>query len=195
MRQQFNTLAMWQEEVFKVHQNHKAKFAETKELVLKVWLNSMHKIRYHITMVEFSQYNMVLGLWVGCQESVFPNKIEKFFSSLKHPDGCRVHPCCHPVGTGDPLLRKNGQGVNLVIGLYLVVGLKVYWALHSPTICVGHSMMRGHRGNVTVTLAVGSTNSFIHFGVKQLGLVAASSRTGGKSMTSHVTDAAYKTCL
>jgi len=23
-------------------------------------------------------------------------------------------------------LRKNGQGVNLVIGLYLVVGLKVY---------------------------------------------------------------------
>lgn len=36
MRQQFNTLAMWQEEVFKVHQNHKAKFAETKELVLKV---------------------------------------------------------------------------------------------------------------------------------------------------------------
>ena len=36
MRQQFNTLAMWQEEGFKVHQNHKAKFAETKELVLKV---------------------------------------------------------------------------------------------------------------------------------------------------------------
>jgi hypothetical protein len=36
MKQQFNTLAMWQEEVFKAHQNHKAKFAETKELVLKV---------------------------------------------------------------------------------------------------------------------------------------------------------------
>jgi hypothetical protein len=29
---------MWQEEVLKVHQNHKAKFSETKELVLKVWL-------------------------------------------------------------------------------------------------------------------------------------------------------------
>jgi hypothetical protein len=36
MRQQFNTLSMWQEEVLKVHQNHKAKFSETKELVLKV---------------------------------------------------------------------------------------------------------------------------------------------------------------
>jgi len=36
MKQQFNTLARWQEEVFKVHQNHKAKFAETKELVLKL---------------------------------------------------------------------------------------------------------------------------------------------------------------
>jgi hypothetical protein len=36
MKQQFNTLAMWQNEVHKVHQNHKAKFAETKELVLKV---------------------------------------------------------------------------------------------------------------------------------------------------------------
>jgi hypothetical protein len=36
MKQQFNTLAMWQEEVSKVHQNHKAKFAETKDLVLKV---------------------------------------------------------------------------------------------------------------------------------------------------------------
>lgn len=36
MKQQFNTLAMWQEEVSKVHQNHKAKFAETKDLVLKL---------------------------------------------------------------------------------------------------------------------------------------------------------------
>jgi len=97
------------------------------------------------------------------------------------------------VGTGDPFFGKNGQVVNLVIGLRLVVGLKVYRALHPPTICVGHSMMHGHKGNVTVTLAVGSTNSFIHFGVKQLGLVAASSRTGGNSMTSHVTDATYKT--
>ncbi|XP_024888606.1 optineurin-like [Temnothorax curvispinosus] len=33
MKQQFNTLAMWQEEVTKVHQNHKQKFAETKELI------------------------------------------------------------------------------------------------------------------------------------------------------------------
>jgi hypothetical protein len=36
MKQQFSTVAMWQEEVFKVQQNHKAKFAETKDLVLKV---------------------------------------------------------------------------------------------------------------------------------------------------------------
>ncbi|XP_011171387.2 myosin-2 heavy chain isoform X1 [Solenopsis invicta] len=33
MKQQFNTLATWQEEVTKVHQNHKQKFAETKELI------------------------------------------------------------------------------------------------------------------------------------------------------------------
>lgn len=33
MKQQFNTLAMWQEEVTKVHQNHKQKFAETKDLI------------------------------------------------------------------------------------------------------------------------------------------------------------------
>lgn len=36
MKQQFNTLIMWQEEVYKVHQNHKEKFQETKELILKL---------------------------------------------------------------------------------------------------------------------------------------------------------------
>ncbi|PSN31802.1 hypothetical protein C0J52_22316 [Blattella germanica] len=36
MKHQFTTLVKWQEEVFIVHQNHKAKFAETKELVLKL---------------------------------------------------------------------------------------------------------------------------------------------------------------
>lgn len=33
MKQQFNTLATWQEEVTKVHQNHKLKFAETRDLI------------------------------------------------------------------------------------------------------------------------------------------------------------------
>ncbi|XP_015589269.1 optineurin isoform X2 [Cephus cinctus] len=33
MKQQFNTLATWQEEVMKVHQSHKEKFAETRELI------------------------------------------------------------------------------------------------------------------------------------------------------------------
>ncbi|XP_011691264.1 PREDICTED: flagellar attachment zone protein 1 isoform X2 [Wasmannia auropunctata] len=33
MKQQFSTLAMWQEEVTKVHQSHKQKFSETKELI------------------------------------------------------------------------------------------------------------------------------------------------------------------
>ncbi|KAK7792290.1 hypothetical protein R5R35_004867 [Gryllus longicercus] len=36
MKQQFNTLVMWQDEVFKVHQSHKEKFQETKELILKL---------------------------------------------------------------------------------------------------------------------------------------------------------------
>ncbi|XP_069682228.1 optineurin-like isoform X2 [Periplaneta americana] len=36
MKQQFNTLVMWQEELRKVHANHKAKFTETKELVFKL---------------------------------------------------------------------------------------------------------------------------------------------------------------
>lgn len=33
MKEQFSTLAMWQEEVMKVHENHKRKFAETRELI------------------------------------------------------------------------------------------------------------------------------------------------------------------
>lgn len=33
MKEQFNTLAMWQEKVMKVHETHKKKFAETRELV------------------------------------------------------------------------------------------------------------------------------------------------------------------
>lgn len=33
MKQQFNTLAMWQEEIMQVHQNHKQKFAETRRLI------------------------------------------------------------------------------------------------------------------------------------------------------------------
>ncbi|XP_017878749.1 optineurin-like [Ceratina calcarata] len=33
MKQQFNTLAKWQEEIMQVHQNHKKKFSETRELI------------------------------------------------------------------------------------------------------------------------------------------------------------------
>lgn len=33
MKQQFHILATWQEEVMKVHQSHKQKFAETRELI------------------------------------------------------------------------------------------------------------------------------------------------------------------
>nr|CAD7588687.1 unnamed protein product [Timema genevievae] len=36
MRQQFHTLVKWQEEVLKVHQNHKEKFAETRDLIHKL---------------------------------------------------------------------------------------------------------------------------------------------------------------
>nr|CAD7200310.1 unnamed protein product [Timema douglasi] len=36
MRQQFQTLVKWQEEVLKVHQNHKEKFAETRDLINKL---------------------------------------------------------------------------------------------------------------------------------------------------------------
>ncbi|XP_071445231.1 optineurin-like [Hetaerina americana] len=36
MKKQFDTLVTWQEEVFKVHQNHKQKFEETKELIVKL---------------------------------------------------------------------------------------------------------------------------------------------------------------
>lgn len=39
MTQQFNTLLMWREEVVKVQQTHKEKFAETKEYILKVRLH------------------------------------------------------------------------------------------------------------------------------------------------------------
>ncbi|XP_033331300.2 uncharacterized protein LOC117223225 [Megalopta genalis] len=33
MKQQFNSVASWQEEIMKIHQNHKKKFAETRELM------------------------------------------------------------------------------------------------------------------------------------------------------------------
>lgn len=33
MKQQFHILATWQEEVMKVHQNHKQKFVETREFI------------------------------------------------------------------------------------------------------------------------------------------------------------------
>lgn len=33
MKQQFNNIATWQEEIMKVHQNHKKKFSETRELI------------------------------------------------------------------------------------------------------------------------------------------------------------------
>lgn len=33
MKQQFNTLVTWQEDIMRIHQNHKKKFAETRELI------------------------------------------------------------------------------------------------------------------------------------------------------------------
>lgn len=33
MKQQFNVLATWQEEIMRLHQNHKKKFGETRELI------------------------------------------------------------------------------------------------------------------------------------------------------------------
>lgn len=33
MKQQFNVLASWQEEIMRLHQNHKKKFGETRELI------------------------------------------------------------------------------------------------------------------------------------------------------------------
>ncbi|KAL1130097.1 hypothetical protein AAG570_013036 [Ranatra chinensis] len=36
MKQQFNTLCLWQEEVLKVHQTHKERFEETKQLIIKL---------------------------------------------------------------------------------------------------------------------------------------------------------------
>jgi hypothetical protein len=36
MKQQFSTLSTWHEEVLSVHQSHKSKFDEMKELIVKV---------------------------------------------------------------------------------------------------------------------------------------------------------------
>lgn len=44
MKQQLTTLTKLQEEVFKIHQSHKQKFEETKDLVLKVGITlNMYK--------------------------------------------------------------------------------------------------------------------------------------------------------
>lgn len=57
MKQQFSTLQTWQEEVFKVHQNHKEKFEETKNLILKVSiLISNHNL---FTNMFLYRYNVV----------------------------------------------------------------------------------------------------------------------------------------
>lgn len=61
MKQQFNTLASWQEQIMNVHQNHKKKFLETRNLInylkkenteLKMKLSTEHpsdtKIEYEV---------------------------------------------------------------------------------------------------------------------------------------------------
>lgn len=67
MKQQFNTLTMWQEEVTKVHQSHKEKFVETKELInhlkrentelkTKLWLSQHTDIGFEVYIEKL--YNM-----------------------------------------------------------------------------------------------------------------------------------------
>lgn len=56
MKQQFNTLVMWQEEVFKVHQNHKQKFGETKELILKLRTENT-ELRKMLAEFESNRYS------------------------------------------------------------------------------------------------------------------------------------------
>ncbi|XP_072764180.1 uncharacterized protein [Anoplolepis gracilipes] len=57
MKEQFNTLVMWQEEVMKVHETHKKKFAETTELV-----NHLKKENAELkSKLSHLQYNESLG--------------------------------------------------------------------------------------------------------------------------------------
>lgn len=47
MKNQLTAFTQLQEEVFKIHQSHKQKFEETKELVLKVNINDKSVINAH----------------------------------------------------------------------------------------------------------------------------------------------------
>lgn len=54
MKEQFNNLAMWQKEVMKIHETHKKKFAETRELVnhLKEENNELRTKLMHLQETE-----------------------------------------------------------------------------------------------------------------------------------------------
>lgn len=57
MKQQFNTLAKWQEEVMKVHHNHKQKFAETREFINRLKKeNNELKIKFSTLQTENTEH-------------------------------------------------------------------------------------------------------------------------------------------
>ncbi|XP_046388980.1 optineurin [Ischnura elegans] len=76
MKKQFDTLVMWQEEVFKVHQNHKQKFEETKDLVLKLKSENA-ELRKVVADLENSQQSSPDLAKLQTENGVFRRKLEE----------------------------------------------------------------------------------------------------------------------
>ncbi|XP_015435226.1 PREDICTED: centrosome-associated protein CEP250-like [Dufourea novaeangliae] len=81
MRQQFNTLASWQEEMMKVHHNHKKKFTETREL-----MNYLKKENTDLKMKLSVGGNIIESGYEALNANEINSSVEENGSSLTATD-------------------------------------------------------------------------------------------------------------
>ncbi|XP_043481933.1 optineurin [Leptopilina heterotoma] len=102
MKKQFNSLAAWQETVSSVHQNHKEKFAETRELMeqlkkenmklkIKVSINELHDDSLRKTTAE--NHSIVPSLTevcnCPCRAELVKILKEKMMELIEHDENCK----------------------------------------------------------------------------------------------------------
>ncbi|XP_068083262.1 optineurin isoform X3 [Anabrus simplex] len=92
MKQQFNTLVMWQDEVFKVHQSHKEKFAETKDLILKLRAENAELKKY----LEQSKTGSVSDNQLKAENAKLKGQIAELQQKLSAPVARKDHPAGPP---------------------------------------------------------------------------------------------------
>ncbi|XP_018309199.1 optineurin isoform X1 [Mycetomoellerius zeteki] len=85
MKQQFNTLAMWQEEVTEVHLSHKQKFAETKELINHLKKENA-ELKYKFLRLQYFEdvdCKIISSVSETCVNILSSKQKESFFLSPK----------------------------------------------------------------------------------------------------------------